>query len=125
MPDSSGVNAATGAPLTDWAHTEQSIADILTTRIGSRVMRREYGSELPDLVGKPMNDAIILAVYAATANALARWEPRFELTFAAVEPSADGTLRVALRGTYRPRGHLGDFTVAGNATTYTTRIVVR
>lgn len=41
------MNAHTGGAIDRLAHIRQSIADILTTRIGSRVMRREYGSQLP------------------------------------------------------------------------------
>lgn len=77
---STGLNAETGAPLSGWPHVVQSIRDILTTPVGSRVMRREYGSELPLLVDRPMTQHVILACYAATAIALARWEPRFDLT---------------------------------------------
>ncbi|MBM7063155.1 hypothetical protein JQX08_20755 [Pseudomonas sp. UL073] len=38
------MSAKTGRTLTSSAHLSQSIADILTTTIGSRVMRREYGT---------------------------------------------------------------------------------
>ena len=111
MAASAGLNRTTGAPLTDWSHVAQSIAVILTTPIGSRVMRREFGSEVPNLIDRPMTDRVIIAIYAATANALARWEPRFKLTGCqVVQAAADGTLSLALFGTYFPRGHLGDFT---------------
>ncbi|NBO96416.1 MAG: phage baseplate protein, partial [Betaproteobacteria bacterium] len=39
-----GINAQTGQPLAGIDHLRQSIRDILTTRIGTRVMRRDYGS---------------------------------------------------------------------------------
>lgn len=74
------MNRMNGAALTLIEHIQQSIADILCTRIGSRVMRREYGSLLPDLVDHPFNDATRLRVYAATAMALMRWEPRMKLS---------------------------------------------
>jgi len=75
-----GMSARTGRTLSDSAHLAQSIADILTTPIGSRVMRREYGSQLPDLIDAPLNDATRLQAYAATAMALMRWEPRIRLS---------------------------------------------
>ena len=91
----------------------QSIAIILTTPVGSRVMRRDFGSEIPDLIDRPMMPRVILAVYAAAANALDRWEPRFRLTHAQVdETSPQGVLRLMLVGTYYPRGHHGDFSEA-------------
>lgn len=74
------MNRDTGAALDELAHIRQSIADILGTRLGTRVMRREYGSLLPDLVDQPFNATTRLRVYAATAMALMRWEPRISLT---------------------------------------------
>lgn len=74
------MNVNTGAAIGDTEHLRQSIADILTTPIGSRVMRRDYGSQLPDLIDWPTNAATRLQAYAATAMALMRWEPRIRLT---------------------------------------------
>lgn len=75
-----GMNAATGRAITDTAHLAQSIADILTTRIGTRVMRRDYGSQLVDLIDQPGNPATLLLAYAAITMALIRWEPRIRLS---------------------------------------------
>lgn len=74
-----GMNRVTGEQMTDEAHIKQSISDILTTPIGSRVMLREYGSRLPELVDEPMNELFDVELHAAVAEALKRWEPRFEL----------------------------------------------
>ena len=71
-----GMNATTGETLAEFDHIRQSIRDILTTPIGSRVMRREYGSMLAELIDQPLNDATLLRAYAATVMALTRWEPR-------------------------------------------------
>lgn len=73
------MNRETGGAIGDLDLISQSITDILTTRIGTRVMRREYGSLLPELVDHPFNDATRLRVYAATVMALMRWEPRISL----------------------------------------------
>lgn len=75
-----GMNASTGRAVADSQHLAQSIADVLTTPIGSRVMRREYGSQLIDLIDWPLNSATRLQAYAATAMALMRWEPRIRLS---------------------------------------------
>lgn len=75
-----GMNASTGRAVADNQHLAQSIADVLTTPIGSRVMRREYGSQLIDLLDWPLNSATRLQAYAATAMALMRWEPRIRLS---------------------------------------------
>ena len=44
-----GISATTGRVLTGWDHCVQSLAKILTTRFNSRVMRRDFGSRVPDL----------------------------------------------------------------------------
>ena len=75
-----GMSASTGQPLDGTAHLEQSIGDILTTPIGSRVMRRDYGSLLFELIDQPVTAATRLLLSAATAIALRRWEPRLQLT---------------------------------------------
>jgi phage baseplate assembly protein W len=75
-----GTNARTGKILSGLAHLRQSIRDILTTPLGSRVMRRNYGSRLFDLVDNPLNEQTLVDLFAATAEALIRWEPRLQVT---------------------------------------------
>uniref|UniRef100_UPI0035D106BF GPW/gp25 family protein n=1 Tax=Bartonella sp. TS25HLJMH TaxID=3243576 RepID=UPI0035D106BF len=75
----SGMDRTTGKPLTGIDHLRQSILDILSTRIGSRVMRRDYGSRVAELIDSPVNNAFSVALYAAVAEALDKWEPRFKL----------------------------------------------
>lgn len=107
-----GVNREAGSVLSGFEHVEQSIGVILTTPIGSRVMRREFGSELFDLIDRPMTDQVILAVYAAAVMAIARWEPRYSLTNChLVTASERGEIEFQFIGIYYPRGHLGDFSV--------------
>jgi phage baseplate assembly protein W len=111
-----GIDREAGSPLTGFEHVRQSIGVILTTPIGARVMRRDFGSELFDLIDRPMTDRVILAAYAAVAMAIARWEPRFALTRCALsELGPGGGMRMDLEGIYYPRGHLGDFTAGQDA----------
>lgn len=118
MSESNGIDRRTGGIVSGWAHVEQSLDVILTTPIGARIMRRDFGSEIPDLVDRKMTSRLVLALYAAAAAAIRRWEPRFRLTRAAVtEAGATGRLGLALYGTYYPRGHLGDYSVAEDAST--------
>jgi uncharacterized protein len=79
-----GMHASTGKPLEGEAHLAQSIARILTTPIGSRVMRRDFGSMLPELIDQPANNATAVRLYGATATAILRWEPRFRPTAVAL-----------------------------------------
>ncbi|MBY0445834.1 MAG: GPW/gp25 family protein [Burkholderiales bacterium] len=71
-----GLNKHNGHAIDDLAHIQQSVADVLTTPLGSRLMRRDYGSEIPALIDQPLNGATRLRVMAATATALKKWEPR-------------------------------------------------
>lgn len=91
-----GMNAATGRPLAGTAHIWQSVCDILTTPLGTRVMRRGYGSRIPELIDAPLTDATLIEIYSATAEALAKWEPRFRLKQVRAE-SANAQGRLALR----------------------------
>lgn len=118
MTDSTGTSARTGAPLSDWEHVEQSIQRVLTTPLNSVVMWRDYGSQLFDLVDAKMIQRNVLALYVAAADALAKWEPRFQLAYASVtQLTPDGLVRLNLYGTYYPRGHLGDFSIAEDVST--------
>lgn len=83
----SGLNTTTGRAIGDLAHIWQSVRDILTTPIGSRVMRRDYGSLIPELIDQPMNPATRLRLMSASVSALVRWEPR--LRIASVQFSVD------------------------------------
>ncbi len=99
-----GIHNNSGKLLKGHAHLRQSITDILTTPLGSRVMRREYGSRLFELVDAPLNAATFAEIYAATAAALARWEPRLKLLHVAVTCVKDGQLTLDLVGEYLPDG---------------------
>lgn len=93
-----GMHKETGKPVSGEAHIAQSIADILTTPIGSRVMRRDYGSRLFELVDTPLSPARRLLWIAATAGAIRRWEPRVTLERVALDLSATGQVILHLVG---------------------------
>lgn len=98
-----GIDRSTARPLAGEAHLAQSIADILFTPKGTRVMRRDYGSDLPALIDAPISGETSVEVAAAAAEALARWEPRVILRrVEIVEASAAGRLAIAL--TLEPAG---------------------
>ncbi len=75
-----GTNYLTGANLSGMDHLRQSIYKILTTPIGSRVMRRDFGSLIFQLTDSPVNARGKMKFIAATAAAIAKWEPRLKLT---------------------------------------------
>ena len=92
------MDRLSGKSLEGDAHLAQSIADILLTPIGSRVMRRDYGSLLPTLLDEPMNTRTVLRLYAATAGALRKWEPRLRLVRCSLRRVADGAAELLLEG---------------------------
>lgn len=94
-----GMDRTTGKPLDGLAHLQQSIGDILSTPVGSRVMRRDYGSLIPRLIDQPFNPATKIRLYAATATALMRWEPRIRLSRVALDLGEQpGQVVVTLEG---------------------------
>ena len=93
-----GMAVATGRELSGIEHLAQSVADILTTPIGSRIQRRDYGSMLFDLIDQPLNGSTRLLLFAATALAIARWEPRIRLRRVGITGGADGAVSLSLEG---------------------------
>jgi phage baseplate assembly protein W len=94
-----GMNKNTGKSLSGIAHLRQSIADILSTPIGTRVMRRDYGSMLFELIDQPDNGTTQVRIFAATAEALLKWEPRLKLThIKAQRANTPGRLVITLTG---------------------------
>lgn len=105
-----GINARTGEMLTSWAHCVQSIADIMTTAIGERVMLRAYGNPGLLLQDRTATPKRIMQVYAGVAQALRDWEPGFRLqTIQLVRYGADGVFAFEIRGIFYENGHLGDY----------------
>lgn len=100
-----GIDATTGKALSGLDHLQQSIRDILTTPIGSRVMRRDYGSRLFELIDRPVNATWIADAHAFAAEALDKWEPRLKLDRVQIaEITAEGWPVLDLYGTYLPDG---------------------
>lgn len=80
------MNRHTGKPIGSSALLSQRIADVLTTRIGTRVMRRNYGSLLPELIDAPGNEMTSQLLIAASATALVRWIPELALQRVGIAP---------------------------------------
>lgn len=94
-----GMAATTGTALSGNAHLAQSIGDILSTPLGSRIMRRDYGSQLFDLLDQPITGGLKMLLRAATAVALRRWEPRLKLTRVTIDGEPQqGRLALTIEG---------------------------
>jgi len=100
------MDATTGKPLDGIAHLKQSIRDVLTTPLGSRVMRRDYGSRLFDLVDSPQTPDTIGDIYAATVEALNKWEPRIYPQRVQVTTVEAGRIEIDLTAIYLPDGRV-------------------
>jgi phage baseplate assembly protein W len=94
-----GMSANSGTPLEGAEHLRQSIADILGTPLGTRLARRDYGSLLPELIDQPANPATRIRLFAATALALLRHEPRLRVTRVSAEMAAAGAVTLTIAGT--------------------------
>jgi len=91
-----GMSRQTGRAIGFDQHLAQSVGDILSTPRGSLVMRRDYGSDLPDLIDQPVNGATLIDVFQATAEALDLWEPRLRLERVQVAATAPGRVELDL-----------------------------
>lgn len=108
-----GTNSADGKTLSGIDHLRQSVRDILTTPLGSRVGRRWYGSELFKYVDAPVNRQTLADIYRVTAVALTATnpltglpiEPRFQLQSVLASSVAPGALVLDLTGQYLPDGN--------------------
>lgn len=93
-----GMNAKTGRAIYDIDHLNQSVGDVLLTPNVSRLMRREYGSQLFNLIDQAANPALHLRLYAAIAMALLRWEPRLQLSRIQISQQSNGQSIVDIEG---------------------------
>lgn len=95
----SGLDRNTALVMSPDAHLIQSLGDILSTPVGSRVMRRDYGSDLPRIIDRPMNGETLVDIFQATAEAIDLWEPRFIVERVEVVAATAGVLDMILTGT--------------------------
>ena len=106
-----GMDRASGKPLADLLHLRQSITDILSTPIGSRIMRRDYGSRLFKRLDAPLTGELLAEIYADVVEALFSYEPRFEVTNVSVVSIDQGHLILDVTGKYLVTGE--DITLTG------------
>lgn len=99
-----GTDAVTGKRVVGIDRLRQSVADILATPKGTRVMRRDYGSLLPRLVDAPLNNDTLLQMYRETGDAIKAWEPEYLVEKVKAEVSDPGSILLTLVGKYLPEG---------------------
>ena len=89
-----------GRSISDLEHIKQSIADILTTPLGSRIMRRDYGSILADLIDQPKSDVLVLKLSSAIYTAITKWEKRISVVRINVSDLQAGKLVIDLEAVH-------------------------
>lgn len=70
-PARGGVASESGAEK-----LKQNLIHLLLTGVGERVMRRDYGGGLQQLIHDPNNDALRAITQHQIAKSIGRWEPR-------------------------------------------------
>lgn len=105
-----GMNPNGTGTLNDSDQLWNSVNDILLTPLASRVMRRDYGSLVSDLIDSPQNAATRLQCMSAAVIALTRWEPRIALNKIDIRWLKDGRAEAELSGiiteTMQPVQHI-------------------
>jgi phage baseplate assembly protein W len=92
------MNINNGKTISEIAHIKQSITNILTTPIGSRIMRRNYGSRLFEKIDRPINGELIAEIYSDIIEAIFIWEPRFEVEQVTVQNITNGKITIDIEG---------------------------
>jgi phage baseplate assembly protein W len=95
------IDAQGGLALTsERSEIEQAILIILTTSLGQRVMRPEFGCRLQELVFAPNDNQTAAQARRFVEEALGRWEPRIELVNVEAGPDSDDGSRLLIEIAY-------------------------
>lgn len=108
-----GIDRRTGKILTGWEHVRQSLEVIWLTRIDTRVMRLDFGSDLRSWLAEDLTTATALGLYNDLITAAHRWEPEYRIKeIQLVRLTRQGGLGLRHSGLYYPEGRLGNYTIA-------------
>ena len=110
-----GLNRHTLQPLGGIDHAIQSVEVILSTRLRSRVMLRHFGGGVVEFLGPKRSVRLSTLLKQIIGTAIDLWEPRFKVRQVRQTGTADelalGHTKFVCECDYRPKGHLGEFTV--------------
>jgi phage baseplate assembly protein W len=111
-----GVNPRGVIALTnERSEIEQAIIIILSTPIGTRVMRPTFGSQLHELIFAPNNSQTLARARRYVEEALGMWEPRIQVTDVEVHPDTQDSARLMIqihyevKATHDPRSLVHPF----------------
>jgi len=113
----SGIDRRTGHVIDNFTSACQSVEVIFATPIGERIMRRQFGAGIVELLGRLMRPDLFPVVMVLIAAAIDVWEPRFRVRAVRFTGSVDavraGQAGIAIEVDWRPGAHRGDFTLEG------------
>jgi len=89
---------------------KENVIHILLTGVGERVMRRDYGGGIRQLVHDPNNDALRAIVQHQIAKSVGQWEPRVLLQSVTVTQQ-NGTLYAEIQYVIRRTQQLQSLSV--------------
>jgi phage baseplate assembly protein W len=78
----------------------QSIEMILSTALGERQMRFDFGSSLPQMIFAPITSSTLVEIEESARQALINWERRIVVKSVSAEVDADVESKVNLTITY-------------------------
>lgn len=92
------INSKTGKVQTSESadKLKENIIHLLLTRIGERLMQREYGGGASQLLYENINDGLLEVAKHQIARALVRFEPRIVPQELTVMPGAEGELIIRI-----------------------------
>ena len=94
-----------GSDLTEIEHINQSLEDIAITPIGSRLMRRDYGTLLANLIDQPISEVLYLKIYSTLYTAYVRWEDRIDISEMNIADRKNGQLILDIVGFLKVNGN--------------------
>lgn len=88
------MSRESGSNMTKIMHIKQSIEDICSTPLGSRVMRRNYGTKLANFIDQPTSEALFLKCCSTIYSGILMWEPRIHVTKISIGSISSGQMSI-------------------------------
>jgi phage baseplate assembly protein W len=99
LPDATG----TLSYIKGDANVEQSLHILLMTQLGERVMRPDFGTQLPRLVFSPGSTQYLRLLEQTVQEAVTNWEPRVDLDEVVAEADPVDQFKVVVSISYTVR----------------------
>jgi phage baseplate assembly protein W len=85
------------------ANVAQSLQILLLTQLGERVMRSDFGTQLPRLVFAPGSTQYLRLLESAVQDAVTNWEPRVDVNQVVAEADSADPFKVVVSISYTVR----------------------